>query len=211
MFILEQKYGNDGYAFWFKILELLASNEGHYYDCRNIAKWQFLQAKTHLSENICIEILTLLANLKAIDPELWNQKVIWSDNFVTGISDVYRNRRVETPPKPTFLLVEIPYIDKVSTDINPQSKVKERKGKERKGKALSLTDDEWIQELKKNPAYNGLDIEAEQGKCLAWFQNKGITVSRQRFLNWLNKADKIMQSKPESRRHLGLQEFAKGG
>lgn len=33
IFILESKYGNDGYAFWFKLLEILGDTEGHYYDC----------------------------------------------------------------------------------------------------------------------------------------------------------------------------------
>ena len=28
LFILEQKYGNDGYAFWFKLLEMLGGSDG---------------------------------------------------------------------------------------------------------------------------------------------------------------------------------------
>ena len=72
IFVLEQKYGNDGYAFWFKVLELLASSEGHYYDCRKPHLWEFLQAKTRLSEDKCNELLDLLAKLDAIDQELWS-------------------------------------------------------------------------------------------------------------------------------------------
>ena len=30
MFILEQRWGNDGYAFWFKLLEMLGTTEGHF-------------------------------------------------------------------------------------------------------------------------------------------------------------------------------------
>ncbi len=51
IFILEQKYGNDGYAFWFKLLEFLGTKEGHYLDCHNIEDIEFLQAKTHLDDN----------------------------------------------------------------------------------------------------------------------------------------------------------------
>lgn len=126
IFILEQKYGNDGYAFWFKLLELLGSTEGHYYDCSNAAQWEFLQAKTRLGEDKCNEILNLLSNLNAIDQELWLQKIIWSDNFISGISEVYRNRRVEIPSKPSFY-TQKPQQDDVSTGENPQSKVKESK------------------------------------------------------------------------------------
>ena len=45
MFIIEQKYGNDGYAFWFKLLELLGDTAGHYIDLNDEATQEFLQAK----------------------------------------------------------------------------------------------------------------------------------------------------------------------
>ena len=102
MFILEQKYGNDGYAFWFKLLEMLGSYEGHVIDLSNAADWEFLQSKTRLSEDTCHEILDLLAKLDAIDPELWEQKIVWSDNFVNGLTPVYSNRKAEIPLRPSF-------------------------------------------------------------------------------------------------------------
>ena len=127
MYIIEQKYGNDGYAFWFKLLELLGSAEGHYLQLENPADWEFLQAKTHLSDSICQEILDLLARLDAIDRELWeNHRVVWSQNFVDGIADVYRNRRVDTPSRPSFYTRK-PGDEVVSTPKNPQSKLKETK------------------------------------------------------------------------------------
>ena len=129
IYILEQKYGNNGYAFWFKLLEMLGSAEGHYLDLSDDTAWEFLQAKTQLDDSLCTEILTLLAKLDAIDAELWSAKVVWSQNFVDGISDVYRNRRVEIPPKPSFY-IQKPDKEEVSTDEKPQSKVKESKVKE---------------------------------------------------------------------------------
>lgn len=131
MYILEQRYGNDGYAFWFKLLELLGDTEGHYINCNNEATWEFLQAKTRLDSNLCHEILNLLAKLDAIDPELWAQKVVWSQNFVDGIADVYKNRRTKVPTKPDLdsFYRQKPRQDRVSTDKNPQSKVKESKEK----------------------------------------------------------------------------------
>lgn len=122
MYILEQKYGNDGYAFWFKLLELLGISEGHVIDCRNEATWEFLQAKTRLSEDRCNEILDLLAKLEAIDPELWSKRVIWSENFVNGVSVVYRNRRVDIPTRPSFYIQKPDSAD-VSTSEKPQSRV----------------------------------------------------------------------------------------
>ena len=124
IFILEQQYKEIGYSFWFKLLEELGSKEGHFIDCRNVATQRFLQAKTFTDEQTCVDILDLLSEIEAIDPELWHQKIIWSKNFVDGIADVYKNRRVETPVKPSFY-EDKPQSGEVSTGENPQSKVKE--------------------------------------------------------------------------------------
>lgn len=140
MFIIEQKYGNDGYAFWFKLLEILGKEEGHYLDLRNPLKQEYLQARTKLPENTVGEIIALLAKTGAIDKDLWKIKVIWSDNFVWGLKPVYANRRVEIPSKPTFLHVEIPVI-RDTTGRKPQSRVEESRV-EKGHSDLTITDDD---------------------------------------------------------------------
>ncbi len=145
MFILEQKYGNDGYAFWFKLLEIIGSTEGHYIRLENIPDWEFLQAKTHLDGDKCKEILDLLSQLGAIDTELWEQKIVWSDNFLKHIADAYKNRRVEMPIRPSFYRQK-PKLEPVSTEINPQTKLKETKLKETKvnyAKYVSMFPEEY--------------------------------------------------------------------
>lgn len=130
LYILENLYGNDGYAFFYKLLEVLADSEGHFYDCRDATAWEFLQAKTHTDEVSTCSILDKLSNMGIIDPELWKIRVIWMETFVHSIKDVYLNRRVSTPKKPIiseFLHVETTPIDAVSTGENPQSKGKESK------------------------------------------------------------------------------------
>lgn len=56
-----------------------------------------------------------------------------------------------------------------------------------------LSDEEWMQQVKINPAYRGIDIDREFGKMQAWCMTKGKDPSRTRFLNWLNRADKSVQ------------------
>lgn len=138
MFIIEQLYGNDGYAFWFKLLELLGSTEGHFYDCSRIDDWSYLQALTRLSEERCQKIIDKLASLGEIDKELWEKKkIIWSDTFIGYVSIVYQNRKREVPKKPLLKvsIIETP-ISTVETFIstveNIQSKVEESKEKESK-------------------------------------------------------------------------------
>ena len=130
MFILEQKYGNDGYAFWFKLLELLGDTVGHSFCLRNDSNWEFLLAKTRVSDITATEILDTLAKLGAIDAELWEEKVIWCQNFIDNISDVYLKRKQKVPVKPHKMSFcdRNPRTTDVSVAESTQSKVKEIKG-----------------------------------------------------------------------------------
>ena len=126
LYIIEQHYGNDGYAFWFKLLELLGKTEGHFYDCSSIDNWEFLQAKTRFLGVKCQEILDKLALLGAIDRFLWeNDRIIWSDNLVANVADAYKNRKRPVPLKP-ISRSKIP----ISTPDNPQTILEENKEKE---------------------------------------------------------------------------------
>ena len=205
LFIIEQKYGNDGYAFWFKLLEFLGDTDGHYIDLNDEMVQEFLQAKTSLSKEMCNEILDLLAKLKAIDAELWEHKIVWSQNFVDGISDVYKNRRVETPSRPSFYIQKLATAD-ISTDKNPQSKVKESKVKESKVEESKVEDNAREQKPKPekikyadfvsltNAEYTALVAKlGEEGtkRCIEILDNyKGATGKRYKsdyraILNWV--------------------------
>jgi len=132
--ILESRFGNDGYAFWFKLLELLAKTEGHFYDCNNLNLWEFLLAKTHVNQETADNILGVLANLGKIDKALWENRVIWCQNLIKNLSSVYTRRQAEIPHKPRYdrhkqeavivSATDNPSTPEVSTHMNRQSKVK---------------------------------------------------------------------------------------
>lgn len=147
IYILEQRWGNDGYAFWFKLLELLGSTEGHVLDIRNATTREFLAAKTHLSAEQCHEILDLLADLDAIDQELWKgHQVIWCQNFVDHLEPVYRKRHTETPIKPSFRdeNTSIADISVAESTQRKEKKRKEKKSKEKESKEDTLSADENV-------------------------------------------------------------------
>ena len=53
-------------------------------------------------------------------------------------------------------------------------------------------DDEYIEVLKRNPAYRGIDFDREFGKMQAFFttpKGKGRTLTRRFLVNWLNRCD----------------------
>lgn len=100
-FILEQSWGNDGYAFWFKLLELLGRSEGHYYDCSTTANEKYLVALMKLDQDTINELLATLADLGNIDKELWEErKVVWCQSLVDNLQDVYSKRTVSAPKRP---------------------------------------------------------------------------------------------------------------
>ena len=102
LFILEETFGNDGYVFWFKLLELLGASDGHSYNLRTDSELKYLAAYTKLSEEKVIEILDMLSTLGAIDKELWEGKIIWCQKFVDNIADAYKNRVTDLPSKPNL-------------------------------------------------------------------------------------------------------------
>lgn len=131
MFTLEARFGNDGYAFWFKLLEMLGGADGHFLDLNRPDDWEFLLAKTRVSDVIADGILSMLSRLDAIDSVLWEKRIVWSQNFVEFLSPVYKRRSVCAPTKPADggLCIQKPQPNGISADIYPQSKVKESKGK----------------------------------------------------------------------------------
>jgi len=92
LFILDSKHPFKGYTVWFKTLELLGKNNNHFIDCRKKEDWQYLSAYMNLSEQELQEIYDTLADLGAIHFELWENRIIWSLNFIKGIKEVYRKR-----------------------------------------------------------------------------------------------------------------------
>lgn len=169
MFVIEQRYGNDGYAFWFKLLEQLGSKDGHALDIKDPETFEYMQARTKLSADRCTEILDHLAKLHAIDETLWVTKsIIWSQNFVDNIEDVYRKRKTETPRKPGFCdsNPQKPEQGGVSVTETRQSKVKESKEKE----MVSVTETQDTDRKPDTTPNDTLGLNAQQIHLLTTLQ-----------------------------------------
>ncbi len=199
VYILESKFGNDGYAFWFKLLELLASSEGHVSDVRNPVAWEFLLAKTRVDNEKACQIMDLLVALEAIDSELWEKRVIWVQNLVDNIADVYRNRLTDLPLKPS-LNGEKPQpegivdeIIEVSDTSNTQTKLKETKSNKTKEKLLYgqfsnvlLTENEYA---KLRERFSEIDADAKIENLSIGIESKGYKYKSHyaTILNWARR------------------------
>lgn len=71
--------------------------------------------------------------------------------------------------------------------------------KKRSMSMIGLCDDEWLSELEANPAYSGVDIKRELGKCQVWMRLRGRPVTRRTFVNWINKAERTIGVSGEGR------------
>lgn len=92
MFFIEKKYGNDGYATWFKLLEKLGSTDYHYLNLNDDDEVMYLAAKCSVTEETLLSIINDLVKLGVFDKELWESKVIWCQYFIDNIQDAYKKR-----------------------------------------------------------------------------------------------------------------------
>lgn len=98
---LESKWGCTGYTFWFKLLELLCTSDGHYYDCSIPTNLNYLAIYALTDDSTAVEILNLLADIGKIDAPLWSEKrIIWCQSLVDRLSSLYAKRTTDIPKKP---------------------------------------------------------------------------------------------------------------
>lgn len=61
----------------------------------------------------------------------------------------------------------------------------------------SLTDEEFLDFLEKEPSLAGVDVKKEIGKCQFHWKLQGILATRKHITNWLKKADRSLEYRGE--------------
>ena len=108
MHVIETRYGNDGYAVWFKLLEQLGKANNHYIDISDEMTLMFLTSVFKVDEETTLNILGDLAKIQAIDKELFDEhKILWSDKFCNSIEDAYRKRKQKMFSKEDILNLKL--------------------------------------------------------------------------------------------------------
>jgi len=94
MGFIKKKYGLEGYAAWYQLIEQLADAEFHYLDLREETELMLLSGQLMIPETMLMNVITDLAKLNAFNKTLWeNHKVIFSQKLVDEIQDAYSRRR----------------------------------------------------------------------------------------------------------------------
>ena len=84
--------------------------------------------------------------------------------------------------------------------VTPKSLPQDRTGQDNKKKREAvgkrppaMADDfSFLESIRCNPAYQGIDIDRERGKALSWCLANHRICSQRFFVNWLNKCDRPM-------------------
>lgn len=99
---LENLYGNDGYAFWFKLLEILSSTDGLYIDCKDPAQWMRLLSRVRMEEEKANRCFDVLVTYGTISREYWeNDRVVWCPELVRRLIERRQIRdNFPAPPPP---------------------------------------------------------------------------------------------------------------
>lgn len=134
MFIIENKYKNDGYAVWFKILEEIGKANYHYLDFNDIEQTMYLSSKFNIDEELLLNIIEDLAKLNAINKDLYlDHKIVFSEKFIESIQDAYKRRNnncITLDGLCKHLHIKCKHNDNINLlkcNDKPQSKVKDTK------------------------------------------------------------------------------------
>lgn len=98
--ILFNRFGHEGISCWWQLLEKVSKADNHIISTRNPEDMEFLAAKLNFTPERFTEILNKMADLGAIDNELFHDGIIWSQNLVDRLAQVYKNRGQSLPIKP---------------------------------------------------------------------------------------------------------------
>lgn len=118
----------------------------------------------------------------------------WRQETVKWLGEQYKELFLKLFPKP-FWAEQQPELARteeviappLTGTIAPRNETIEKKAK--KPKAPKLSDEEFVDSLRKNTAYRHLDIDVELGKMGSWIDaNPGRTMTRMFIVRWLNRA-----------------------
>lgn len=213
MFYIENKYGNDGYAVWIKLLRLLAVTDYHYLNLQSKPDLMFASSKCRVSEETLISVVNDLCELGEFDKTLWEEnKVIWSDKFMEGIKDAY-DKRNNNPLSYEQLLDRLTVLgvrkqSKLPSkgDVKPQTKVNYTKQKKTKANIPELSEVFEHSEKKAKEyklLFNKHIIEA---KYQSWVDNGWKDGNNNKIVNWKSKINNTIVHilKPEQTQSKGI-------
>lgn len=96
MHYILNKYKNDGYTVWFRLLEELGKADYHYLDLSDEVQIMYLASTFLVTEETLTIIIQDLVKLGEFDKDLFNkEKILFNESFRQSIKDAYKKRNNE--------------------------------------------------------------------------------------------------------------------
>jgi len=96
MHYILNKYKNDGYTVWFRLLEELGKADYHYLDLSDEVQIMYLASTFLVTEETLSVIIKDLVKLGEFDKDLFNkEKILFNESFRQSIKDAYKKRNNE--------------------------------------------------------------------------------------------------------------------
>lgn len=196
-------YGTDGYTFYFILLEKVFRTENGRITLGSDAIIAGIAKTIGITIDRFKMILATAIEVGCFAKDIYEQeRIITSNGIEKRITSVNNLRQKERERKDKYKHINIKNKDKRK---GKTSDVKRAEGVRKTSLPLGTptSDDDFIQALKKNIAYMGINIEKELAKMDAWFltpNGRGRKKTKKFILAWLNKIDVPMKPEPEQLR-----------
>ena len=195
MFYIEQKYGNDGFASWIKILRQLAVTNHHYLNLNNKAEFMLLSSKCRVSESVLNEIINDLCELGEFDKELWSNKIVWCQKFIDSIQDAYnkRNNKCITLDGLRLLLISLGVLKQSKLPPKEPDKPQSKEEYSKEDKTIPTWDVFLAYCLTKKPL---VDEDHLKLKYTSWIENKWCVIRDNKNIEIKNWKTTILNTLP---------------
>ena len=101
--IITKEFGNVGYAFFYRLMELLGRTDNHNYSLKERIDWLDFCGEMDVEQKEAEKMIEFLVYIGELDKEMWEQeKRLWSQNFVERLAPVYDKRTRDLPDKYSF-------------------------------------------------------------------------------------------------------------
>lgn len=179
---LMDKFGHTGYVAWFGLIEIIAKENGNEVTGKLSVSPIYLRRKLRTSLAKLQQVFDFCQTSARLSVTFCPER--WDFHFpkIAEIKDNYTKDLQGAGKKPS--------------NHKEVEKEEEKEKKKRKKKApppSQMSDEEWLEYVKANPAYAGLDIKHVKAKMEVWCKTNGKKPTRRRLLNWLNREDKPMK------------------
>lgn len=200
LYFIEQKYGNDGYATWIKILRQLTVTSYHYLNLSDQSELMFLAAKCRVSEELLLNIIDDLVKLGEFPVDFWSgNRILFSEKLVKSLHPLYEKRRNECLSKDNLLqhLTNLGVLklnksngNSISGGINTQSKVNYSKVNYSKERGFTPPKLKMVIDyfFKNAAAWNQEKIEREANKFINHYESNGWKVGKNKMQRWKSAA-----------------------